>query len=255
MNLHIRRKSLKSGIIITLLSLICYIPVFAQQDSQINSEETISRNDYKMDRLYRLFIEDKYKEVNHLWKINLVGFNPLKPNISYEQRINKFMSNECGTEYYALISSRKLLASRISISDQVRFYYNLGRRSRKGKRTSGFTGNYISLIGMFSYTSEAINHYTSSTNPDGKPRMYRIYKSYSVGINYGLQRRIGNIGFVDMYCGIRYGSTILDYVQTEYATSDPPQNFPQTSTGFNFNLGVRIGFAWDSFKSLKYMLK
>jgi hypothetical protein len=65
-----------------------------------------------------------------------------------------------------------------------------------------------------------------------------------VGLKYGLQRRIGNIGYIEGFAG--FNLTYLDI-----------QAFSYNQNGFELqpNIGIKAGFAIDSFKNLRRMLK
>ena len=67
---------------------------------------------------------------------------------------------------------------------------------------------------------------------------------------YGIQRRIGNIGYIDVFGGIYYWEEKILEVP-----ADNIYHYNQYGKNITILIGVRAGFAIDSFKNLKRMLK
>jgi hypothetical protein len=231
---------MKKLIYITLLYLICSQLSIAQDDSIIVSTGMKDSIDMKYDRIYKLFIQDKSHDVRHLWKVNLaqLGFESL--NMGYEQKIGKNWSNET----YLLASysidrlGHNLYYYGINLNDQIKYYYNLGRRQRLGKNINAFGGDYFGIGGSFGLyyfdTSSLVYH----TNPDNY-----LNTSYQAYIRYGLQRRIGNIGFFEVYAGINYWYYKLY------------KDIPVKQDLISPEIGLKLGFAIESFSNLKRMLR
>ena len=86
----------------------------------------------------------------------------------------------------------------------ARLYTNLKKRYKDGKKTSGFTGDYISPFFMYNNSVPSL--------PKEK------YESIFFGLNYGFQRQKGNIFYwgIDFGAGLRKkqpkGASTLDYL-------------------------------------------
>jgi hypothetical protein len=79
-----------------------------------------------------------------------------------------------------------------------RYYYNLNQRIRRGKSASNFSANYLGLglgagLGRFSRLSPFYNYNRSG----------RAVRAVAM-VQYGLQRRLGEYGFVDFNVGIPF---------------------------------------------------
>jgi hypothetical protein len=76
-----------------------------------------------------------------------------------------------------------------------RYYYNLERRLRRGHRTAGFSANYFALalgLGLSKGPSETPFHLLADgTGP-----------ATDAALLYGVQRRLGRFGFVDLNAGV-----------------------------------------------------
>jgi hypothetical protein len=73
----------------------------------------------------------------------------------------------------------------------MRYYYNKNSRIKKGKNTNGFSSNYFSMSLLAfdgSYTSRSFQ---------GSPIYYLPGPSVGPYGGYGIQRRLGKVGFVD----------------------------------------------------------
>jgi hypothetical protein len=73
----------------------------------------------------------------------------------------------------------------------VRYYYNKNQRIKKGKNTNGFSSNYFSLS-LLAYNPTSINNYWGLLS-------YEVSEEVLAApfVGYGIQRRLGKIGFVD----------------------------------------------------------
>jgi hypothetical protein len=223
----------------------CTSEVNAQQDTITYSVETPDSTDPRYDQLYKMFLADKTKETKQLWKVNLVSLASLTPNLNYERKIGNCFSSITGlslrflkangriyladnTDYY------KTLYFSSSFSQGFRYYYNLKRRNKLAKRTTGFSGNFFEIEYLLSYSTLFIFD-DKAINP------YEKYKN-TLYLKYGFQRRIGNIGFIEPAIGI--GPTLL-------AKRNPTTNVFQNEIYPSIKVKCKIGFAIDSFNNLK----
>ena len=219
----------------------------SQNDTIFQEEGQVIQSDEKYDRVYKLFIEDRDREIKHLWKVDLVNLSLLIPNIGIEHKIGKNFSSDTylkggflnASTYYFNIDHFYQINLGIGVRQMFKYYYNLKRRERLAKRTNGFSGNYLAVSFNASYTK--YNIYTSNYYSD-----ITLYytTNYGVGIFYGIQRRIGNIGYIEGFAGMSVNRNIISINDKfEHQSLD------------NFSLGIKAGFAIDSFKNLKRMLK
>ncbi|WP_046242580.1 porin family protein [Hymenobacter terrenus] len=157
------------------------------------------------------------REERHLWKLGLNNFS-LQTSIPttddqadyfrygvhvlYERKLNRPAWSILGevspaiTQYSAAIGNSGS-ETRFGVRTQVagRYYHNLERRLRLG-RSGGFSGNYISLAlgaGLGSRARETPFYYAP---PNGK------WAQVDAALLYGLQRRLGRRGFIDVNLGV-----------------------------------------------------
>ncbi len=215
----------------------------SQSDTILVSEEQVNRSDEKYDRVYKLFIEDRDREIKHLWKLNLLQLTLIQPNVGFEQRIGQKFSSET----YILIGFPNHWQSgylggyayqyfNLLVTQQLRFYYNYSRRENLGKITNGFSGNYFACELHSGY-----GRYIDNSIFDTSFGISENQFGYGFGFYYGLQRRIGNIGYFDCFAGLKIITSLSGFY------SDGYYGIP--------HIGIRAGFAIDSFKNLKRMLK
>jgi uncharacterized protein YcfL len=224
--------NMKTVTIIILLTLLIVDCRSQQETSRVY--QRCDSTDLACNRVYQLFIAERHKEINHLWKFNLISFGYESTSIAFEQKIGRSFSFETQmkggfTDYQAWKSLD------FKLTQDFRYYYNLNRRARLGKRTNGFSGNYFS-IGVFydnAFTSSELISFD---------RYWIDKNGLGLDVLYGLQRRIGNIGFVDVSLGLQaiklanHNEYNINYLVSPVIT-------------------IRAGFAIDSFKGLKKALR
>ncbi|WP_375435865.1 hypothetical protein [uncultured Hymenobacter sp.] len=180
------------------------------------SEETVAEPDslrtsavkQSYGKLTRLQIEEQ-----SLWKLGLNSFRgalstlPVRYTryglyLIYERKLRSDLSvmAELAPDFTRYRPAEDaLLRKRFSVRSQLagRFYYNLDQRIRKGKSASNFSANYLSLAvgnGFGRRAHETPFYYYQSSKP--------IVRA-DLALLYGLQRRLGQYGFVDFNVGIR----------------------------------------------------
>lgn len=109
-----------------------------------------------------------------------------------------------------------------SVRSQVagRYYYNLNQRIRKGKNASNFSANYLSVAlgNGFGRSSHETTYY-----------FYTFSKPFvraDLSVFYGLQRRLGQYGFVDFNVG--------------FSTRLAPRVYDFSPSG-SFRIGLALG--------------
>jgi hypothetical protein len=249
----------------TLLTLlICFnvIYAFSQQDTVTVSTAEPDSVDVKYDRLYKLFLEENKQEIEHLLKVDLLAFALYSPNLSFEQKLSRKFSCETGLNFSYYVNSE--LLSRyvynmyirqydfhyffIGGYEKIKYYYNLNRRQQIGKNINGFAGNYFALSFNPSF-SRLKSNYNYVYHNDTTSVLDGIHQSftYSIGVVYGLQRRIGNIGYIE---------PSFSFNVAPYSSAYNPQSvFYNESVSYYFNIHVQVGFAIESFSKLRRMLK
>jgi hypothetical protein len=180
------------------------------------SEETVTETELPQkplgqaySKLARLQIEE-----TRLWKLGLNNLNGLISNLNfdeayarygvyliYEQKLRPDFSlmTELSPDFtrFRRFASQPLRRS-FSVRSQVagRFYYNLNERIRKGKSASNFSANYLSVAlgsGFGRRSHETPFYYYETSKPTVRADMALLY---------GLQRRLGQYGFVDFNIGV-----------------------------------------------------
>jgi hypothetical protein len=230
--------------LIQLLLLVLSIHTgYAQSDTITVSEGTKNPADEKYDRVYKIFIQDRTKDINHLWKINLVDLGFVMPNFGFEQKLGTCWSSDSYVKLGYDMWENDEFFSNWEVSQQLKYFYTVNRRKKLGRKTNGFSGNYFSLniYGGEKHTPKPALH--SGTIIDTK-------LFYGVSLNYGLQRRIGNIGYFEASAGVNYqyrkisGNELVGFFGTEL-------NQDQLTVVFK----VKAGFALDSFSKQHKLLK
>jgi hypothetical protein len=216
----------------------------------------------KQYRLYKFLVESKETEIKHLWKVNLIDFGLERANITYEQRLSKSWNVEGYLSYgnnwkpSAIEMDFEFLHHNVRYTPQVgegatleleqlfKYYYNLHRREQHGKKTNGFSGNYFA-------TSILFNHNNNPVNLDTDTDMGESCWNFDLGIRYGIQRRIGNLGYYELYAGIsyRWESVVYDPRLVSNDTWSVHNDYPLLM------LGLKVGFAVDTFDNLRKMIK
>ncbi|MBN1117659.1 MAG: hypothetical protein JXA77_10670 [Bacteroidales bacterium] len=228
---------MKEIIIIIILSIASQL-LLGQNDSTNssgNESETVS---VKNDRMYKLFLEQNDEEIKQLFKLNIIGLNQLAPLIAYEHKLGKSFSSETSlsilsttriNSYYQFNGTRSSsiifgYGHSVSGYQMFKYYYNLNRRERLGKNINGFSGNY------FAVQVGAIYIY----NGMGYLRNYNILQ---FDFTYGIQRKIGNIGFIEPSVSLFFRQDNYDY--------------------FNIipTVNLEMGFSFESFSKLDRILK
>ena len=225
-----------------LFILTCSIKALTgQTDTVIVPESVQTTQMAQQDRIYRLFMEQNNQDIKRLFKFNIIALSQIAPVFSYEQKLWKCFSIETSIN----MGSAFDLESRYSptfiareVSDygngfyvggfqMIKYYYNLKRRERLGKNTNGFSGNYfaVQVAGIFMHYDHLFNYRyeNNKINPE-------------FDLTYGMQRRIGNIGYIEP-------STSLFLIPKDNGLLVMP------------SINLEMGFAIDSFSNLRRMLK
>lgn len=215
-----------------MLLFLCLNAGFAQNESSKNTQLAdtcvpATVDDYN--RLIKYFMAEK-EETKQLFKFDLIQYALFRPNIAYERKIKNNLNVELAFLFdYAqsqnpnvtFLSNMLLFAP----TADLKYYHNLKQRKEMGRNTNGFSGNFISF-GMGSYIFKYSNEYYKE-NKNGviinnyqrigeindhlpynntlkkenttvwRNKKYAPNESIAfIWVGYGIQRRIGNIGYV-----------------------------------------------------------
>jgi len=252
-----------------LFMLLLNIALIAQ-DENIKIEVLNDTTTTQYDKMLKYFLIEK-TEVKHLFKIDLFQIALGRLNISYETKLNNKTSLEfegigCiyeGTKIErtnnSLIFSDYPRIYYLNLNTDFKYFHNLSRRIARGKNTNGFSANYFSVgfsAHMFFFDNDyfrvnndgtlgliksvdpsTLETYFTTDNTYHYNRQLIFGKHYpheSTGflkIGYGLQRRIGNIGYIKSEIKMGIGTN---------------KNFD--CLYFMPEINIKAGFAFSSFK-------
>lgn len=254
--------------LIGMLIVLNLARLLAQNDSiKIEfSQEKITKES-RLNQTLCEILTKREKQEKELWKINLLGIFISEYNfnlsklidvagyinnglcLSYERKFSPAWSWNLSsiTGYRDGIGGKN--AFNQSFSGELRYYYNVHKRMRLGKK-AGFSGNYFGLLFDNSYNSKpVVSGYGFDTTGYGnhgadtiysiKPRVYSTHHfSHSLNITYGIQRKIGKVGYVD--CAVGFGGIF------KYGTD--------LKTTYNIATGS-INESIKPYKSVNYMIR
>lgn len=254
--------------LLAILLVFCLNAGFAQNESSKNTQLAdtcvpATVDDYN--RLIKYFMAEK-EETKQLFKFDLIQYALFRPNIAYERKIKNNLNAELaflfGAYQYSgydnhIVSSELML---FAPTADLKYYHNLKQRKEMGRNTNGFSGNFISF-GMGSYFFKYSNEYYKENKNGGLINNYQRIgeindhlpynntlkkenttvwrnKKYApnesiafIRVGYGIQQRIGNIGYVatdfNFGVGTNYDMSRL-YLMPEFS--------------------IKAGFAISSFK-------
>ena len=217
-----------------LLGIVCIPAVAAAQTTADSARISYS------EEVYHPLVVDTValrvqREDQAIWKIGLNNFTPgggyqrYGLHAIYEHKVGRAWSvmgevSPAWLRYYRYDYSGSRVESGLSVRAQLagRFYYNLERRIRQGHNAGNFSANYFSAV-----LGAGFGRYSDLPfilNPLGQKRTHA-----QVALLYGVQRRLGRYGFIDVNAGY-----------TRLLT-DKERNYRQQLTG-----SVRVGLALGS---------
>ncbi|WP_035565195.1 hypothetical protein [Hymenobacter sp. IS2118] len=196
-----------------LLSLAGLTPAVGQtlpDSSRVSYGEEVVADSVTSKNSLRLRVEE-----NSLWKLGLNDFNFITAaagkrdpdyrrvgiHAIYERKLGPAWTvmGEVSPEFIRFRApATGLLGSGLAVRSQLagRYYYNIGRRLRKGKSQRDFSANYFSLA-LGSGWGRRTQETPYFSYAQGGPAM-----RLNAAVLYGLQRRLGRYGFVDANVGV-----------------------------------------------------
>ncbi len=220
-----------------LFILITFSNIKAQQDSaKIEfSQERITK-DTKLNEAICDVLTRREQKSKDIWKFNLLGTFFGGFNIAYERKLTPLTSinihsvttikSPYGDSYG--ISSTEISNMSQELSFEWRFYYNQNKRIRLGKK-AGFSGNYIGF---------ALNNMYYYYNYNSFGKIHEV--NNSLILIYGIQRKIGKVGYIDFNAGI--GPKYYTFFKA------PSHNYSynilesKSSIQLGWNFQVKLGF-------------
>ncbi len=245
-----------------------------QETGTLEKQRFIDRYDYVfMTKEPTKWMLKGYGNIN-----NLIGFNifqsgyikrtvdfrlgverKLSPSFSIEidvARVSKVPLTEAGlidySNYYTSSGNRCW-----ATSAELRWYYDMAKRIRKGKSSNNFSGNYLSLRYERLWQNEnSVATGLSGTNGKWNTDYFGSYYHSQLSLNYGIQRRFFRYGLIDFSIALNRNTnqqihrklTFLDGDNSikqpidwnniqESITSTPQHNWLITT---NFKVGVAL---------------
>jgi hypothetical protein len=192
-------------LIIGLILLSFNTKILGQEDTVTieNSTEPINQSDFKQKRKYK-YLDNNYREEKTLLKIEIPPmnyiytsyeilnlFNNIDINIGLEQKMGKSFSLVFDNNFFYVHPS-PYMEWGWSNDIGFRYYYSMNKRIRESLGANNFHSNYLS-IKMEEWIKYGFDNDHLSFDP-------------YLNISWGMQRRIGKIGIVDVGTYFKYRS-------------------------------------------------
>ena len=189
------------------LSLVLCATVSRAQEDTVRvsySEEPATASNFSLKEKYRYFTRASLEEKS-MFKVGISRLNigwagsfglilGLEHIIAFERKIGVPFS--VMGQYRNLNGFNNNSPKEMGVDVGVRYYYALPARIKKGKSANNFSANYFSLQ---SDNTLSWGEYITSFSPIQFE--YRNNSVYSLSLLYGLQRRLGKYGYVDVNVG------------------------------------------------------
>ncbi|RRA98876.1 hypothetical protein [Larkinella rosea] len=246
-----------------LFFLTGFLSIHAQQTTYSQEDSTVTISELK--RVYR-YITRANVEEKTLLKIGIRP-NSLSPfseddrnshfglnlEMVVEHKIHPSVSILVGIDYVPLYNSIKgytsspqagskrtlrFISHDVKARFGTRYYYAMSRRIRDGKTANNFSGNYVGLNVsrpvLYQFTRYDYDSQTGEpTASKHKTPLFRLDQP-SLELNWGLQRRLWRLGYIDVSAGPRI---------TFIGESSLPVNNEKYTT-FSFQFNALIGLGW-----------
>jgi hypothetical protein len=209
-------------ICICIFLISANLKLHGQEDSVIieNSTEPYKNSDLKLKRKYK-YLDNNFREEKTLLKIGITPVSNMlysydlerfwenfDINLSFEKKINTAFSvhNDYGFRHDPHDESG--MKGRFYSDIGFRYYYSMNKRIKKANGVNNFHGNYFSLkLEELATYGNLIDVVESDSiqlivvgNNDWR------FKPY-ICLSWGMQRRIGKYGYVDVSPNIKFNRT------------------------------------------------
>ncbi len=259
----------KSLVIILLILLIKPASAQVETVEYLQSADTCVQTTLREYSLISKYLVAEKRNQKNLFKLDLIQLAQGRPGFAWEHKLSKKLSFEISTlagiifenDLFFLDATRYyhaslIAAKRFNLNSDIRYYYNLESREKKNQKAINFSAGYFTFgIGSDIYSFDH-NYYMPDNGGFLKPVHtmsdgtwvfaantqdlgvhFGRYKNTLINnkiytkIGYGLQRRIGNIGYIDAQFKMAFAAS---------TTSSNYYIFPE--------LNIKAGFALSSFK-------
>ncbi len=204
-------------LLLLLLSGVDFAVLHAQNDEEdvkvtieITEEESLDSADLAIDQAYSFkekyeYLIRAYREEKGMVKLSLVRIPHLLPSLGYEGKVSTSFSllgevgPMAGTYRIGTSENQRTIFGVVGFNMLVggRYYYNLNKRIRKKRGSDNFSANYISA----SFESRYYTRLEGTVDAFGDPVSIDPLKR-QIAFTYGIQRRLGDIGYIDFYTGM-----------------------------------------------------
>lgn len=225
--------------LLIMMNACCYsLSLFSQTETIEYTQETEFFEEQQFANAQD-FVFQTFEETSSLFKLDLTGLILRPPSFSsiqyrfqnsirldYERKFGQAFSLNTGTRlsytYRSTADNIFYIGGRqlnITLEVQPRWYFKMKKKIAKGESANNLSGDYIGFGVEFWY---ARGNYQFN------------YRRGSIGLKYGIQRRIFGKGFIDLQFGPSFSSYRYSY-QTELSTNDEKSKY------FWFASQVRLG--------------
>ncbi|MGB3585418.1 MAG: hypothetical protein WBA23_02705 [Tunicatimonas sp.] len=214
---------------VLLIALSWLLPiqaVIAQRDTAAitYTEEAADSSDFSLKEKYKYWTRANVEEKS-MFKVGLSEFGWggfIGPFIGYQSAYER----KIGIPFSFLALYRHSMTgwgnNTLGADVALRYYYALPRRVMKGKSANNLSANYFSI-----QSNNSWNGYRTARAPGMFNSDLQIFRSNSFSLLYGLQRRLGKYGYIDVNLG--------------YGYRPASRNVPYENAGFfdgNFSIGI-----------------
>jgi hypothetical protein len=215
-------KKINLLLLIILILFSFNLKMRAQEDTVIieKSTESVKESDYEQKRKYK-YLDNNFREEKNLIKVGILPIDYFSYLSNYERFWEK--------NNIILSFEKKLIPSLSIIMDNnfswdsnasypeygysldlgVRYYYSVDRKIKESTGANNFHSNYFSIkldeLAKYGYDDDQMS--------------YKPYLNFS----WGLQRRLGKIGYVDASTYVKFKQEYLEF-------------------GLKLQLGLALGF-------------
>lgn len=174
-------------------------------------------------------LTNQLKEEKTLVKIGLRDIDLFRKNFSMsntlgiERKINPSLAviieNDVNISTYKSVSGETDVVTQLNFHAGLRYYYSMNKRIERGLSANNFSANYLSLKGMDLYEGSLYKK---------RLRSHSRFLERRIALLWGMQRRIGKVGFVDFNVGTSYNVN--------------PDNYEFKKLNFESKLNFGIGW-------------
>jgi hypothetical protein len=161
--------------------------------------------------------------------------------------------NRAGVPYHGIGNSTfididKTLHTSLNAKLGTRYYYAMAKRMRTGKSANNFSGNYLGLQLAATISARSVTHYYDSKTGEtllSEVSKLIMYDGPLFSAMWGVQRRLGKLGFVDINVGPEL--TLPRRPPSSYYTVGPNpfeiyKNNYRPSVSFRVNAVIGLGW-------------